>query len=104
MKHDEDVNFKNLEELSLQVLRKFTMAYTTPSEAKEARMSNSQFLILELLRNEGRKSSSELAKHFLDVMDETGKNIIKTLWGDLSSEEVKRLNSIFQKVLRGKQA
>ncbi len=146
MNHDEDLNFKKLEESSLLVLRKFTMAYTVPREAKEARISNSQYLILEILRNEGRKSSSELAQffkitlpaitnlskklvdggyveriqseldrrlillqitpkglHFLNVMDETGKNIIKTLWEDLSSEEVKQLNSIFQKVLRGKQ-
>ncbi|KWU65543.1 hypothetical protein AWW70_09960 [Bacillus mycoides] len=146
MNHDEDLNFKNLEELSLLVLRKVTMAYTMPSEAKEARISYSQYLILEILRNEGRKSSSELAQffkitlpavtnlskklvdggyierihsesdrrlvlfqitqkglHFLNVMDQTGKNIIKTLWEDLSPEEVKQLNFIFQKALGGKQ-
>ncbi|WP_427110256.1 MarR family transcriptional regulator [Lysinibacillus xylanilyticus] len=142
----EDLNFKKLEELSLLVLRKFTMAYTVPPEAKEARISNSQYLILEILRNEGRKSSSELAQffkitlpavtnlskklvdggyierihsesdrrlvllqitqkglHFLNVMDETGKDIIKTLWGNLSPEEVQQLNSIFQKAIGGKQ-
>lgn len=146
MYHDEDLNFKKLEELSLLVLRKFTMAYTTPPEAKEARVSNSQYLILELLRNEGKKSSTELAQffkitlpavtnlskklvdggyierihlesdrrlvllqithkglHFLNVMDKTGEDIIKKLWGNLSSEEVKQLNSIFQKVLGEKQ-
>ncbi|MFJ7765831.1 MarR family transcriptional regulator [Bacillus toyonensis] len=146
MNHDENLNFKKLEELSLLVLRKFTTAYTMPSEAKEARISHSQYLILEILRNEGSKSSSELAKffkitlpavtnlskklvdggyierihsesdrrlvlfqitqkglHFLNVMDQTGKNIIKTLWEDLSPEEVKQLNSIFQKALGGKQ-
>ncbi|EJQ91759.1 MarR family winged helix-turn-helix transcriptional regulator [Bacillus cereus] len=146
MNHNEDLNLKKLEESSLLVLRKFIMAYTKPQEAREARISTSQYLILEILRNEGRKSSSELAQffkitlpavtnlskklvdggyierihsesdrrlillqitqkglHFLNVMDETGKNIIKTLWGDLSSEEVKQLDSIFQKVLEGKQ-
>ncbi|MCM3736148.1 MarR family transcriptional regulator [Bacillus cytotoxicus] len=146
MNHDEDLNFKKLEESSLLVLRKFTMAYTVPQEAKEARVSNSQYLILEILRNEGRKSSSELAQffkitlpavtnlskklvdggyveriqseldrrlvlfqitqkglHFLNVMDQTGKDIIKTLWEDLSPEEVKQLNFIFQKALGGKQ-
>ncbi|MFJ8456945.1 hypothetical protein [Bacillus paramycoides] len=41
--------------------------------------------------------------HFLNVMDQAGKNIIKTLWWDLSSEEVKHLNLIFQKSLGGKQ-
>ncbi|MCP1124117.1 MarR family transcriptional regulator [Bacillus sp. 3103sda1] len=145
MNHDEDLNFKKLEESSLLVLRKFTMAYTMPSEAKEARISYSQYLILEILRNEGSKSSSELAQffkitlpavtnlskklvdggyierihsesdrrlvlfqitqkglHFLNVMDQTGKNIIKTLWEDLSPEEVKQLNFIFQKALGGK--
>lgn len=145
MNHDEDLDFKKLEELSSLVLRKFTMAYTTPSEAKVVRMSSSQYLILEILRNEGRKSSSELAQFFkitmpavtnlskklvnggyierihsesdrrilllqitqkgldfLNVIDKTEKNIIKTLWGDLSSEEVMQLNSIFQKVLSGK--
>lgn len=142
MNHDEDLNFKKLEELSLLVLRKFTMAYTTAPEAKEARMSNSQYLILEILRNEGRKSSSELAQffkitlpavtnlsnklvgggyierihsesdrrlvllqitqkglHFLNEIDMTGKGIIKTLLGDLSSEEVNQLNFIFKKIL-----
>ena len=146
MNHDEDLSFKKLEELFLQVMRKYTMAYTKPPEAKEARMSYSQYLILEILRNEGRKSSSELAQFFkitlpavtnlsnklvdgryierihsesdrrliflqitqkgldfLTVMDNTGKNIIKTMWGDLSSEEVQQLNLIFQKVLAGKQ-
>lgn len=146
MNHDEDVNFKKLEELSLLVLRKFTMAYTVPPEAKEARISNSQYLILEILRDKGTQSSSELAQffkitlpavtnlskklvdggyieriysesdrrlvllqitqkglHFLNVMDQTGINIIKTLWGDLSPEEVKQLNFIFQKALGGKQ-
>ncbi|WP_242274444.1 MarR family transcriptional regulator [Bacillus cereus group sp. BfR-BA-01310] len=146
MNHDEDLNFKKLEELSLLVLQKFTMAYTMPPEAKEARISYSQYLILEILRNEGSKSSSELSQffkitlpavtnlskklvdggyierihsesdrrlvllqitqkglHFLNVMDQTGKNIIKTLWEDLSPEEVKQLNFIFQKALGGKQ-
>ncbi|GLV66271.1 hypothetical protein Bmyc01_49400 [Bacillus mycoides] len=146
MNHNEDLNLKKLEESSLLVLRKFIMAYTKPPEAREARISTSQYLILEILRNEGRKSSSELAQffkitlpavtnlskklvdggyierihsesdrrlillqitqkglHFLNVMDETGKNIIKTLWEDLSSEEVKQLDSIFQKVLEEKQ-
>ncbi|MFJ8415673.1 hypothetical protein ACQKNN_19250 [Bacillus paramycoides] len=41
--------------------------------------------------------------HFLNVMDQAGKNIIKTLGGDLTSEEVKQLNLIFQKSLGGKQ-
>ncbi|MBJ7959201.1 MULTISPECIES: MarR family winged helix-turn-helix transcriptional regulator [Bacillus cereus group] len=143
MNHDEDLNFKKLEEASLLVLRKFVMAYTKPPEAKEARISTSQYLILEILRNEGSKSSSELAQFFkitlpaitnlskklveggyiervhsesdrrlillhitskglayLSVMDETGKDIIRTLWSDLSSEEVKQLNSIFQKALQ----
>jgi DNA-binding MarR family transcriptional regulator len=146
MNHDEDVNLKKLEELSLLVLRKFTMAYTVPPEAKEARISNSQYLFLEILRDKGAHSSSELAQffkitlpavtnlskklvdggyvervhsesdrrlvllqitqkglHFLNVMDQTGKNFIKTLWGDLSPEEVKQLNFIFQKALGGKQ-
>ncbi|MCK2020329.1 MarR family transcriptional regulator [Peribacillus simplex] len=146
MYHDEDLNFKKLEELSLLVLRKWTMAYTTPQEAKEARVSNSQYLILEFLRNEGKKSSTELAQflkitlpavtnlskklvdggyierihsesdrrlillqithkglHFLNVIDKTGEDIIKKLWENLSSEEVKQLNSIFQKVLGEKQ-
>ncbi|HDX9591372.1 TPA: MarR family transcriptional regulator [Bacillus pseudomycoides] len=146
MNHNEDLNLKKLEESSLLVLRKFIMAYTKPPEAREARISTSQYLILEILRNEGRKSSSELAQffkitlpavtnlskklvdggyierihsesdrrlillqitqkglHFLNVMDETGKNIIKNLWEDLSSEEVKQLDSIFQKVLEEKQ-
>ncbi|MGE7954395.1 MarR family winged helix-turn-helix transcriptional regulator [Lysinibacillus xylanilyticus] len=145
MYHDEDLNFKKLEELSLLVLRKFTMTYTTPPEAKEARVSNSQYLILEILRNEGKKSSTELAQffkitlpavtnlskklvdggyierihsesdrrlillqitqkglHFLNVIDKTGEDIIKKLWGNLSSEEVKQLNSIFQKALEEK--
>lgn len=143
MNHDEDLNFKKLEEASLLVLRKFVMAYTKPPEAKKARISTSQYLILEILRNEGSKSSSELAQFFkitlpaitnlskklvegeyiervhsesdrrlillqitskgldfLSVMDETGKDIIRTLWSDLSSEEVKQLNSIFQKALQ----
>ncbi|MED1060122.1 MarR family transcriptional regulator [Bacillus mycoides] len=143
MNHDEDLNFKNLEEASLLVLRKFVMAYTKPPEAREARISTSQYLILEILRNEGSKSSSELAQFFkitlpaitnlskklveggyiervhsesdrrlillqitskgldfLSVMDETGKDIIRTLWRDLSSEEVKKLNYIFQKALQ----
>jgi DNA-binding MarR family transcriptional regulator len=146
MNHDEDVNLKKLEELSLLVLRKFTMAYTVPPEAKEARISNSQYLFLEILRDKGAHSSSELAQffkitlpavtnlskklvdggyvershsesdrrlvllqitqkglHFLNVMDQTGKNFIKTLWGDLTPEEVKQLNFIFQKALGGKQ-
>jgi len=146
MYHDEDLNFKKLEELSLLLLRKFTMAYTVPPEAKEARISNSQYLILEILRNEGSKSSSDLAQffkitlpaitnlskklvdggyierthsetdrrlillkitqkglHFLNVMDQTGKDIIKTLWEDLSPEEVKQLNFIFKKALSRKQ-
>ncbi|HDR7392206.1 MULTISPECIES: MarR family winged helix-turn-helix transcriptional regulator [Bacillus cereus group] len=146
MNHNEDLNFKKLEESSLLVLRKFTMAFTKPPEAREARMSTSQYLILEILRTEGKKSSSELAQffkitlpavtnlskklvdggyieriqsesdrrlvllqitqkglHFLNVMDQTGKNIIKTLWEDLSPEEVKQLNFIFQKALGGKQ-
>ncbi|MED1412456.1 MULTISPECIES: hypothetical protein [Bacillus] len=41
--------------------------------------------------------------YFLNVMDQAGKNIVKTLWGDLTSEEVKQLNLIFQKSLGGKQ-
>ncbi len=145
MNHDGDLNFKKLEESSLLLLRKFTMAYTMPPEAKEARISYSQYLILELLRKEGTKSSSELAQffkitlpavtnlskklvdggyierihsesdrrlillqitqkgvHFLNVMDQTGKDIIKTLWEDLSPEEVKQLNVLFQKALGGK--
>ncbi|CAH2715921.1 hypothetical protein BACCIP111895_03105 [Neobacillus rhizosphaerae] len=142
MNYDGDINFKKLEELSLLLHRKFTMAYTMPPEAKETRMSYSQYLILELLRKGGTKSSSELAQffkitmpaitnlskklvdagyieriysesdrrlvlfqitkkgiNFLNLMDQTGKNFIKTLWGNLSPEEVKQLNVIFQKAL-----
>ncbi|WP_265994397.1 MarR family transcriptional regulator [Bacillus sp. AS_5] len=143
MNYDEDLNLKKLEEASLLVLRKFVMAYTNPPEAREARISTSQYLILEILRDKGSKSSSELAQFFkitlpavtnlskklveggyierihsesdrrlillqitskgldfLSVMDETGKDIIRTLWSDLSSEEVQQLNSIFQKALK----